>query len=176
MAAAAPLPISMSEYLHTSYRPDCDYVDGIVAPREMGGPDHQKIQQELLRYVNQHAQEWGVHARSEIRIQTSASHVRVANIALLAEDAPAEGAVDTPPVAVIEILAPDDRMPHYADRLADYRRMGVSSIWVVDPHARKGFDASAEEWVETATFSAPESPIRIDLAAVFAAAEKDRPR
>jgi hypothetical protein len=54
--------------------------------------------------------------------------------------------------------------------------MGVNSIWVVDPHARKGFDASTERWAETATFSIPESAIRIDLAAVFAAAEKDRPR
>jgi Uma2 family endonuclease len=166
----------MSEYLHTSYRPDRDYVDGIVAPREMGGSDHARIQSELLRYAGRHSAEWGVRACSEIRIQTSASHVRVANIALLPEAASADGAVDTPPVAVIEILAPGDRMPHYADRLDDYRRMGIHNIWVVDPHARKGFDASAEEWLETAGFSVPESPIRIELAAIFAAAEKDRAR
>jgi hypothetical protein len=27
MAAASPLPISVTEYLHMSCRPDCDYVD-----------------------------------------------------------------------------------------------------------------------------------------------------
>ena len=45
----------MSEYLHTSYRPNRDYVDGIVAPGEMRGPDHAKVQGELLRYADQHS-------------------------------------------------------------------------------------------------------------------------
>jgi hypothetical protein len=39
MAAATPLPISVSEYLHTSYRPDCDYVDGVVEERNLGELD-----------------------------------------------------------------------------------------------------------------------------------------
>ena len=34
MQAAAP--ISVSEYLSTSYRPDCDYVDEVIVERNVG--------------------------------------------------------------------------------------------------------------------------------------------
>jgi hypothetical protein len=33
MTTATHLPISVSEYLHTSYQPDCDYVDGVIEER-----------------------------------------------------------------------------------------------------------------------------------------------
>jgi hypothetical protein len=48
MAAATQLPISVSEYLHTSYRPDCDYVDGVVEERNLGELDHAALQGALL--------------------------------------------------------------------------------------------------------------------------------
>ncbi len=35
MATATHHSISVSEYLHTSYRPDCDYVDGMVEERNL---------------------------------------------------------------------------------------------------------------------------------------------
>jgi Uma2 family endonuclease len=140
----------------------------------MGGQEHTKIQQELLRYVNERSQQWGVRAYREIRIQTSASHVRVADVALLPADAAVvEGAIDKPPVTIFEILAPDDRLSHYADRLDDYRRMDVKSVWVVDPVAHKGFDASTEEWNETTHFESPGMPIQLDLTTIFAAIEKN---
>lgn len=41
MAATSQLPISISEYRHTSYRPDCDYVEGVLEERKYRGePDH----------------------------------------------------------------------------------------------------------------------------------------
>ena len=36
--------ISVAEYLSTSYRPDCDYVDGEVQERNLGEYDHGKPQ------------------------------------------------------------------------------------------------------------------------------------
>src|SRR6185437_15024242 len=43
MSSATPLPISMSEYLRSSYEPDCDYVDGIVAQRNAGSPEQVSV-------------------------------------------------------------------------------------------------------------------------------------
>lgn len=157
----------MSEYLHSSYQPDCDYVDGIVEARNVGAADHSKIQNALIAYCN--SRNWGVHAEPEVRIQTSASHVRVADVAVIAEDTARDEAIDSPPVAVIEVLSPEDRNPRHTERIEDYRRMGIKSIWVVDPAARKGFDCSSGSWVETEHFAAPEGPVHIDLPAFFAA-------
>jgi len=32
--------VSVDEYLHTSYDPDCDYVDGAIVERNVGERDH----------------------------------------------------------------------------------------------------------------------------------------
>jgi hypothetical protein len=34
--------MTMQKYLRTSYRPDCDYVDGILIDRNVGLRDHSK--------------------------------------------------------------------------------------------------------------------------------------
>jgi len=36
--------ISEEEYLHTSYRPDCDVFDGLVLERNWGDFDHSTLQ------------------------------------------------------------------------------------------------------------------------------------
>jgi Uma2 family endonuclease len=176
MAAANPLPIPVSEYLHTSYRPDCDFVDGRIEERNLGEMDHAELQAAFLLYLNQHRQEWGIRALPEIRIRIAPGRVRIADVAILSIAAPREQVIQTPPFAVVEILSPEDRLPRYAEHLDDYRRMGVKSIWVVDPAARKGFDCSDGEWIETLHFAVPNSPVHIDLAALFAAIDEDRAR
>jgi hypothetical protein len=34
--------ISLEEYLHTDYEPDCDYVDGVIEERNVGGRRHSR--------------------------------------------------------------------------------------------------------------------------------------
>lgn len=176
MATATPLPISMSEYLHTSYHPDCDYVDGTIEERNLGELDHAELQHAFLLYLDQHKREWRIRAVPELRIRASATRVRIADVAVISVAAPREQVIQTPPVAVIEILSPEDRVSRYTQRLDDYRRMGVKSIWVVDPATRKGFDCSSGDWIETAHFAVPGSAIHIDLAAIFADIDEDRAR
>ncbi|HEX5233705.1 MAG TPA: Uma2 family endonuclease [Silvibacterium sp.] len=176
MATTTPSRISVSEYLHTSYHPDCDYVDGIIEERNLGELDHAELQRAFILYLLQHEREWNIRALPEIRVQAAPTHFRIADIAIVSVTAPREQIIHTPPLAVIEILSPEDRVPRYADRLDDYRVMGVKSIWVVDPAARKGFNCSNGEWIEAAHFAAPGSPVRIDLAAVFDLVDQDRAR
>ncbi|MFT4114463.1 Uma2 family endonuclease [Silvibacterium sp.] len=174
MAAATPLPISVSEYLHTSYRPDCDYVDGVVEERNLGELDHAELQRWFIRWCMAYEQAWNVIVLPEIRVQVSNTRYRIADICFVSRKAPREQVIQTAPVAIIEILSPEDRIPRYAERLDDYRRMGVKNIWVVDPATRKGFDCSSGEWVETGVFDA--GPVHLDLAAIFAAIDEDRAR
>jgi Uma2 family endonuclease len=180
MAAATHLPISVSEYLHTSYRPDCDYVDGVIEERNLGELDHAELQGAFLLYLSQYKLEWGIRALPEIRVQTSPTRFRIADVCIVSVTAPREQIIQTPPIAVIEILSPEDRVPRYSERLDDYRSMGVRHIWVIDPALRKGFDCSGTvsggSWIETATFTVAETPIHIDLAAIFAAVDQDRAR
>ena len=176
MSTAAHPLISVSEYLHTSYHPDCDYVDGVIEERNLGELDHAEVQGALLLYLDKHKREWGIRAVPEIRVQTSPTRFRIADICIVSVTAPREQIIKTPPVALIEVMSPEDRIPRYSVRLEDYRKMGVRNIWVIDPATRKGFDCSAGSWNETAGFAAPETRVRIDLAALFAAIDEDRAR
>ena len=168
MAVATPLPISLSEYLHTSYRPDCDYVDGAIEQRNLGEFDHAAVQRALLLWFTEHERELRLLAYPELRVQVSPTRFRVADLCVLSASAPREQIIQTPPVAIIEILSPQDRVSRCLDRLGDYRRMGVRNIWVIDPADRRGFDFSSGAWTETQSFTGAGAGIRLDLAALFA--------
>ena len=168
MAAANTLPISVSEYLHTSYRPDCDYVDGALEERNLGEFDHAALQEALLSWFRNHKDEWGVRAYPELRVQVSPTRFRVADICVLSASAPREQIIQTPPVAVIEVLSSEDRVSRYLARLEDYRRMGIRNIWIIDPADRTGFDFSSGNWIEARSFADPNTGIHIDLDSLFA--------
>src|SRR5208283_4953542 len=125
----------------TSYHPDCDYVDGEVQERNWGEFDHAASQGFVGSWFCQHRQEWQLHVLLELRIRVSAARVRIADVCLVSRSQPIEQVLTTPPLAVIEILSPEDRISRYGERLGDYRRMGIQNVWVIDP---------AIEWVTTA--------------------------
>jgi hypothetical protein len=52
--------VFVSEYLRTSYRPDCEYIDGEVRERNMGDLDHSRLQMPLSRYLSSREVQWGI--------------------------------------------------------------------------------------------------------------------
>ncbi len=44
--------ISVAEYLSTSYRPDCDYVDGELLERNSGELEHARLQTAIAALVS----------------------------------------------------------------------------------------------------------------------------
>ena len=168
MSAATPLPLSVEDYLHTSYSPDCDYVDGELQERNLGEFDHAAIQTALAVWFATHAKDWNIRAVTELRIRVSPTRFRIADVCLLSREEPVEQVPTRAPLAIIEILSPEDRVSRYQQRLDDYRRMGVKNIWVVDPETRRGYDCSTGSWIERQAFSIENSPITVDLATIFA--------
>ena len=56
--------ISVSEYLSTSYSPDCDYVDGVVEERNLGEHDHARLTMKVAAYFYQPRKRMGNLCRS----------------------------------------------------------------------------------------------------------------
>ena len=75
--------------------------------------------------------------------------------------------VTTPPLVVIEILSPEDRIVHYNERHADYRQMGIKNAWVIDPANRVGYDCSTIAWLPVEEFRVAGGPIGLRLADVW---------
>jgi Uma2 family endonuclease len=159
----ATVQISLEEYLRTSYHPDCDYVDGEVQGRNWGEFDHAAVQAFLTAWFYEHRQEWHLHVLVEMRVRVSPERVRIPDVCLVARGGEIEQVLTKPPQAVIEILSPEDRISRYNERLADYRRMGIPNVCVIDPANRVGYDCSTAAWLPVEEFRVAGSSIFLQL-------------
>jgi Uma2 family endonuclease len=125
--------VSPGEYLATVYEPDAELVDGVIEERPMGEKDHGKWQLAIQLWFAQHREAWGVEVYPEVRVQTGASNYRVPDVLVLDADAPDEQIITHPPLAVFEILSPEDRVQRVMRKLQDYASMGIAGIYLVDP-------------------------------------------
>ncbi len=57
---ATPVLIPVSEYLNTTYRPDCDYVDGEVRERNLGEKPHSILQGIFFSIFAANRRSWGL--------------------------------------------------------------------------------------------------------------------
>ncbi|MDQ1470879.1 MAG: hypothetical protein QOJ99_2359 [Bryobacterales bacterium] len=124
---------SVEEYLRTSYRPDCDYVDGEVLERNLGEIEHSGTQGEIIFYLRSRYPSLRRRVLPEQRVQMRAQRFRVPDVCVLAADAPHEKIVRTPPLLCIEVLSKDDSMGEMMERIDEYFDMGVGACWIIDP-------------------------------------------
>lgn len=170
MTTTTAAPVSVEEYLSSSYEPDMEYIDGQLEERNVGEIEHSDVIAGIMEWFLRHAKEWNIRVRPDVRTQVGPTRFRVPDIVICSRSSQDKRIVREPPLAVIEVLSPEDRIGRYHQRIADYRAMGIKAIWVVDPETRRGWDCSSgANWIETTDFSSP--PISLNLAAVFAALE-----
>src|SRR5262249_8435987 len=58
---------------------------------------------------------------------------RIADVVIYAHEEPVEDLPPQLPLAVIEIVSPDDRQHELMKKLEEYRAWGVPYVWLVDP-------------------------------------------
>src|SRR6266852_5540248 len=136
--------VSVEEYLRTSYRPDCDYVDGEVLERNMAEWDHASAQGDFLFYLRVREKEWALRVVPEMRVRVSSTRFRIPDICVVLSE-PGEQILTKPPFLCIEILSPEDRMSRVEERIDDYLAMGVPYVWLLDPATRRAYAATAAD-------------------------------
>src|ERR1700743_911681 len=168
MAAAAQLPfVPLEVYLRSSYEPDAEYVDGVIEERPMGQYDHSSWQHALELWFAGHAKEWGMRVRPELRIQVQKFNFRIPDVTVLDRNLPVEQVITHPPIAVFEVLSPEDSVTRMMTKLADYEQMGIQTILVLDPDGKHfRFRAGALEPLTETAFDLPGSKCRFDLAEI----------
>ncbi len=168
MASATLIPVS--EYFATTYRPDCDYIDGEVRERNIGEQPHAHLQNILGAIFREHRRDWFVRALTEQRIQISPHRFRIPDVCILQGSASKEAIVRVAPLLCIEILSKGDSLIELQERVDDYQAMGVHHISVVDPWRRHGYIATTRgfEQPEDGILAIAGTEIRIVLAELFA--------
>jgi len=175
--AALPIDdpfVTVEEYLHTVYEPECDYVDGRLEDRNVGEHDHGFLQALLAAVFLNNRQSWGVYAVTEVRTQVKQTHYRCPDVLVVRPGTPREQILTRPPLIAIEILSPEDRVSRMQVKFDDYIQFGIKNIWVVDPETRRAWtvDRFGMHLVESGELTVPETPIRVVLSELFA--ELDR--
>jgi Uma2 family endonuclease len=130
--------VSIQDYLSTRYRPDREYVDGVVVERNLGEYDHARLHTEIVFYFRSRLAQWGLRPIVEQRVQVCATRCRVPDICVVA-GTPSEQVLRTPPLICIEILSKNDSLAEMRERVADYLTFRVPYVWVLDPAARKAW-------------------------------------
>jgi Uma2 family endonuclease len=168
MASVALIPVS--EYLKTTYRPDCDYVEGEVRERNVGERPHALMQWILCTIFNLNRQAWGVIAAPELRVRVAARRVRIPDVTVMRRSDPPDAVVNVAPLICLEVLSPSDTLVSLQERVDDYRRMGVEHVWIVDPVGRHAYVASESGFQQPGDgeFQVPGTAIRLVLREVFA--------
>ncbi len=161
--------VSVEEYLHTVYEPDCDYVDGELVDRNVGEKNHAKAQWEILFYLRTRREEWNIFPIQETRVQVSRTRYRVPDICVFVGEEPDEQIFTRPPFLVVEILSPEDRMSRMQEKIDDYFAFGVEYVWVVDPKTQRAWIYRPEGMreVHDGTLRTANPDIEVPLEAVF---------
>ena len=138
--AAPTIPlIREEEYLNTSYEPDCEFVDGVLLERAVGTFDHGLLQALVVLYLGAHCERLRFLLVTECRTRIRKSRYRIPDVMLVSASSQGDKFFDGVPLAVIEILSPDDRMKSVLSRLQEFDQLGVENIVVLDPEDREAF-------------------------------------
>src|SRR5271163_2002019 len=162
--------VSEEEYLRTSYRPDCDYVEGRIEERNVGEYEHAGVQGALIGIFWSRGAEWGVKARPECRLQVAAKRYRVPDVMVLRTEQKVDRIVREAPLVCIEVLSSEDTWKRLRGVMGDYLAMGVAHVWAFDPEERRAyrFDADGFHPVTAEVMAVAGTQIRVVIAEVFA--------
>jgi Uma2 family endonuclease len=166
MATAAL--VSVEEYLATTYKPACDYVDGALYQKPMATRKHSVIQSRLSQLMLGFPD---FESNTELTVQIRTGKYLVPDF-VVQDRGHIQDPYPTEPVHLcVEILSPEDRIGAVFTKCEDYHAWGVETVWIVDPENPRAWEyRKGQRPVEvplTGSLTAP--GISISLADLFSA-------
>ena len=164
MATTTQVPVEV--YLRSDYEPDAEYIDGVILERPMGEDDHSAWQDAICAWFRQNADEWNIRVRPELRVQVRRENFRVPDVAILDAASPKEKIATIPPVAVFEVLSPENTIRGMMQKLNEYQQMGILQIWIIDPDDKVWQRFEDGRLVDREVFSLPGKGIEFQMAEI----------
>ena len=81
-------------------------------------------------------QSYPVFTGVEVRVRIASDLYRIPDISMWEGTAP-DRVPASPPLLVVEISSPDDRLDAMLQKLEEYRAWGVRHIWLVEPELKR---------------------------------------
>lgn len=171
--AAVPNPplVQVDEYLSATYRPDKEYVDGVLVERGMPTRKLSWFQALLAEHFRRYRRELRCGVYTEPRTQIiERARYRIPDLLLAPLPAGTDRVITEVPWVVVEIQSPDDRAPEQWRRFRDYLSIGVRYVVLLDPEEETAFRCQPGTLVETrfTDLELPTGRLPFDSAGLFA--------
>ena len=166
MAAAITL-IPVEEYLQTSYKPACEYRDGVLTQKPMPTWKHSLIQIRIGQLVLVGYPDF--RAGTELTVRLREGRYLVPDVAVQHKDRIQDPYPTEPVHLCVEVMSPEDRLSEVIAKGEEYLEWGVPMVWIVDPERRRGWEFSRAGGLHEVSpdGSLTADPISIPLADVF---------
>lgn len=159
-----PHRVPVEVYLRCSdWEPDAEFVDGEIEERPAATYDHSTWHAAILGFFSDHRTEWNIRVMPSLRVHVAPTRYRVPDVTILDRNQPIEQIITHPPVAVFEILSPEDRHTRFTRKLNDYEAMGIPQIWVIDPEGPAIHRFQNGHLAPSSLFDEPQRGIRFEL-------------
>jgi len=136
--ATSPTLVSVEEYLTTTYKPACEYIDGVLHQKPMPTWMHGLIQGQLCTLINQGFRSF--LAAAEITVRIRPKKYLVPDVLVQSRDR-IQAPYPTEPVHLcIEILSPDNPISEIFAKCEEYHEWGVATTWIVDPDWQRAWE------------------------------------
>jgi Uma2 family endonuclease len=129
--------VPVEEYLRYSDKPNCEYREGVLYPKQMPTKFHAVLEWILVTMLRN----LGLDAAAELTVKLSPTKYLVPDVVA----APVlENPYPTKPVLLCcEILSPEDRLGSMLAKCEEYHAWGVPFCWVIDPIKRTAWEYHA---------------------------------
>jgi Uma2 family endonuclease len=132
--AASTTLISVEEYLRTSYKPACDYIDGVLRQKPMPTFDHANMELVVCNLINRFD---GFRAVPEQTVRIREGKYLVPDIAVQRLDELQRPYPIKPVHLCVEVMSPEDRFVDTVTKCGEYHAWGVEYCWIVDPDGQR---------------------------------------
>ena len=92
---------------------------------------------------------------------------RIPDVAVFEGTGPNEEIPASPPLLIVEVSSPDDRLHDLLQKLEEYRMWGVRHIWLAEPELKKLYVYDRGSLTEIAQLELPEFHFALTAAELF---------
>ena len=166
MSPSTLMPVD--EYLRTSFKPACEYRDGVLTQKPTPTWKHAALQLQIGSYILSNFSDF--RPGTELTVRLSENRFLVPDIAVQRKDKIQDPYPTEPVHLCVEILSPDERMSKMIAEGEEYLAWGVLMVWIIDPINQVAWEFSLNRPLhEVTTEGALTAPgIHIPMAEIFA--------
>jgi Uma2 family endonuclease len=154
--------ITAEQYLSLRTERESELVLGEIVERTLPTRDHGRTHQRLAVYLERVG-----YCCTEVRMKLAEDLYRIPDVAVFEGSGPTDQVPTTPPLLIVEVSSPDDRLHDLLQKFAEYQQWGAQHIWLVEPELKRCHVYDRGSLREVSRFELPESQFALATSELF---------